>query len=90
VTALDLHAKGHTDCLIFTGDLIHRESPTVPDHSLEIVLDVLALQATYGEAVIYLCGNHELPHIYGFGLSKGAVEYTPGFEAALSFRSAGE
>jgi Icc-related predicted phosphoesterase len=81
---VDLKAKGHADCLIFTGDLIHRQSPTVRDHSLEIVLDVLALQATYGEAIIYLCGNHELPHIYGFGLSKGTTEYTPGFEAALS------
>jgi hypothetical protein len=81
---VDLQAKGRADCLVFTGDLIHRESPTAPDHSLEIVLDVLALQATYGEVVIYLCGNHELPHIYGFGLSKGAREYTPGFEAVLS------
>jgi hypothetical protein len=39
---------------------------------------------TYGEAIIYLCGNHELPHIYGFGLSRGRREYTPPFEATLS------
>ncbi len=52
--------------------------------SLEIVLDVLALRERYGDAIIYLCGNHELPHIYGFVLGKGAVEYTSGFEAALS------
>jgi hypothetical protein len=70
--------------VVMVGDLIHQDSPTAPDHSLDIVLDVLALQATYGERIIYLCGNHELPHIYGFGLSKGKVEYTPAFEAALS------
>ena len=81
---VQLHARGDADCLIFTGDLIHADSSSAPDHSLDIVLDVLALQATYGDAIIYLCGNHELPHIYGFGLSKGEVEYTPAFEAALS------
>lgn len=79
-----LHAQGDADCLIFTGDLIHSDSPSTPDHSLDIVLDVLALQATYGDAITYLCGNHELPHIYAFGLSRGEVEYTPAFEAALS------
>ncbi|MCP4425101.1 MAG: hypothetical protein GY803_11445 [Chloroflexi bacterium] len=81
---VDLNAKGKADGLIFTGDLIHTDSPDDPDHSLEIVLDVIKLQQTYGDAVIYLCGNHELPHIYGFGLSKGDREYTPDFEAALS------
>jgi hypothetical protein len=49
-----------------------------------MLMDVLELQATFGVAVIYLCGNHELPHIYGFGLSKGGTEYTPAFEATLS------
>jgi hypothetical protein len=44
----------------------------------------LKLRAIYNEAIIYLCGNHELPHIYGFGLSRGKREYTPAFEAALS------
>lgn len=81
---VDLQAKGRADYLIFTGDLIHAESSTAADHSLKIVLDVLTLQATYGKAIIYLCGNHELPHIYGFGLAKGAREFTPAFEAALS------
>jgi len=81
---LDLQAGGWLDCLIFTGDLIHRESADLPDKSIEIVLDVLALQATYGSAVIYLCGNHEMPHIYSIGLAKGQAEYTPAFEAALS------
>jgi hypothetical protein len=81
---LDLQAGGRVDCLIFTGDLIHRESADLPDKSMEIVLDVLALQATYGVAVIYLCGNHEMPHIYSIGLAKGQAEYTPAFEVALS------
>jgi Icc-related predicted phosphoesterase len=79
-----LQASGQADCLIFTGDLIHRENPNELDKSLEIVLDVLALQATYGQAIIYLCGNHELPHIYGISLAKGKREYTPAFEVALS------
>lgn len=81
---VELQATGRADVLIFTGDLIHRESPSEPDKSVEIVLDVLALQASYGQAVIYLCGNHEMPHIYGIGLTKGSQEYTPVFEAALS------
>ncbi len=79
-----LQARHQADCLIFTGDLIHSDSSTIPDASLQIILDVLKLQTTYGEAVIYLCGNHELPHIYGFGLSKGNREYTPAFEATLN------
>jgi hypothetical protein len=81
---VDLQAKSKADCLLFTGDLIHAESAAGPDDSLAIVADVIGLQDRYGEAVIYLCGNHELPHIYGFGLSKGGREYTPGFEAALT------
>ena len=79
-----LHAKGEVDGLILTGDLIHRENPEEPDKSVEIVLDVMALQAQYDEAIIYLCGNHELPHIYGITLSKGKRVYTPAFETALN------
>jgi hypothetical protein len=81
---LDLHDSGQADCLIFCGDLIHSESEDAPDHSLEIVLNVIELQQSYGEVIITLCGNHELPHIYEFGLSKGKREYTPAFESALS------
>jgi Calcineurin-like phosphoesterase len=81
---IELHAAGQADSLIFTGDLIHREPDAGDDRSLDIVLDLLALQKRYGEAIIYLCGNHELPHLYGFVLGKGNTEYTPGFEAALS------
>jgi hypothetical protein len=80
---VDLQAKGQADYLIFAGDLIHADSPA-PDGSLPIILDVLKLRAVYGEAILYLCGNHELPHVYGFGLSRGKQEYTPAFEAALS------
>lgn len=80
---VDLQAHGRADFLVFAGDLIHRE-PHTPDHSLEIVLDILALRAVYGPAIIYLCGNHELPHVYGFVLSRGAIEYTPAFESALN------
>ena len=79
-----LQAKNRVDCLVFTGDLIHSSLSGQPDSSIQIVLDVLALQAIYGSAVIYLCGNHELPHIYSIGLAKGDREYTPAFEAALS------
>ena len=83
---INLHANGQADCLIFTGDLIHSDSPD-RDDSLPIILDLLKLRAAYGQAIIYLCGNHELPHIYSFGLSRGKREYTPGFEAALSSSS---
>lgn len=81
---VDLQARDEADCLIFTGDLIHRENPADPDQSLEIVLDMMALQASYGPAIICLCGNHEMPHIYGISLSRGDHVYTPAFEAALS------
>jgi Icc-related predicted phosphoesterase len=79
-----LQAEGRVDCLIFTGDLIHGERSAETDKSLEIVLDVLSLRAVYGSAIIYLCGNHEMPHIYGIGLARGEREYTPDFEVALS------
>ena len=81
---IELHAAGQADCLIFSGDLIHREPDAGQDRSLDMVLDILALRERYGDAIIYLCGNHELPHLYGFVLSKGSSEYTPNFEAALS------
>jgi Icc-related predicted phosphoesterase len=80
---MDLQRKRQVDYLIITGDLIHADPPQ-QDSSLPIVLDILKLRAIYGEAIIYLCGNHELPHIYGFGLSRGKREYTPDFESTLS------
>jgi hypothetical protein len=80
---IDLQAMGRADWLIFTGDLIHAETPE-HDRSLELILDVKALQGYFGQAIIYLCGNHEMPHIYGISLSKGTTVYTPSFEQALT------
>jgi hypothetical protein len=80
---LALQASGQADYLIFTGDLIHSDSPPQEDRSLEILLDVLALRAALGRRLIYLLGNHELPHLYGITLQKGKHLYTPAFEAAL-------
>ncbi len=81
---LRLKAAGEADILVFTGDLIHLETPDMPDQSLDIVSNVRQLQAQYGDAIIYLLGNHELVHIYGIPLSKGERTYTPEFEAALT------
>jgi hypothetical protein len=80
---VDLQAKRQADYFIVTGDLIHADPPN-QDKSLPIVLDILKLRTIYDDAIICLCGNHELPHIYGFGLSRGKREYTPPFEIALS------
>lgn len=81
---VDLHARGQADCLILTGDLIHSENPLDYDKSLDIVLDVLALQVSHGSAIIYLCGNHEMPHIYSISLARREKVYTPAFEIALN------
>jgi predicted phosphodiesterase len=80
---LALDAEGEADYLIFAGDLIHSEGPPESDRSLDIVLDLLALREGLGERLIYLLGNHELPHLYGIILQKGDHVYTPSFEAAL-------
>jgi len=85
---LDLQINGKADCLIFTGDLIHSESRDFSDQSVDIVLDILNLQSKFGEAILYLCGNHELPHVYGYGLAKGQTEYTPAFENQMAQRNA--
>jgi hypothetical protein len=80
---VDLRSKNQADWLVFSGDLIHSENPA-HDNSLEIVLDVLDLQAAYGQEIIYLSGNHELPHIYGINLAKGKRVYTPEFEKDIT------
>jgi hypothetical protein len=80
---LALHARGQADYLIFAGDLIHGQGEPYQDRSLDILLDILALRPTLGERLIYLLGNHELPHIYGITLQKGERLLTPPFEAAL-------
>lgn len=82
---LEQHKRGAIDRLVICGDLIHGESNDEADFSLEMLLDVMSLQVELGsDTVIMLLGNHELPHIYGLSLAKGAVQYTPRFEAALT------
>jgi len=81
---LELHANGEADCLIIAGDLLHQRSPNAYDASLDIVVDLLKLRAQFGDAIIVLCGNHELPHIYSFSLSQRGAEFTATFEFALS------
>lgn len=80
---VDLQARGQADYLILIGDMIHRED-TGLDQSLDIVRDISALQESYGEAIIYLFGNHELPHLYSISLAKGNKLFTPAFEAAMN------
>jgi len=78
-------ANKAVDYLVLCGDMIHSEGLEESDASLEILLDIMALQAELGkDRVILLLGNHELPHIYGLTLAKGSVEYTPRNEAALT------
>ena len=80
---LALRNKGQADILILNGDFIHSEGPAHADGSLEIVLDLIRLRHEVGEGLIPLLGNHELPHIYSIGLSRGHVKYTPRFEMAM-------
>ncbi len=80
---LRAHEAGEVQRLIMCGDLIHSNSPDFDD-SLSMVLDVMRLQADLGpDTIVMLCGNHEMPHIYGMTLARGDHEYTPPFEAAL-------
>ncbi|MBA3874492.1 MAG: metallophosphoesterase [Anaerolineae bacterium] len=82
---LEQQAKGEVDHFVICGDLIHNEGMEEVDASLDMLLDVMALQAELGkDKVIMLLGNHELPHIYGLTLAKGSVEFTPRFESALT------
>ncbi|MCP5096589.1 MAG: hypothetical protein GY943_13635 [Chloroflexi bacterium] len=80
---LTLKGQGKADTLILLGDLIHRSGPAETDASLDIILDVLKLQKTHGDAIICVLGNHELPHIYSILLQKGNEIYTPRFEEAM-------
>lgn len=82
---LDRQAKGQVDHFVLCGDLIHSDGPDEVDSSLEMLLDVMSLQAEFGtNRVVMLLGNHELPHIYGLSLAKGSTQFTPRFEAALT------
>ncbi|MBN1121330.1 MAG: metallophosphoesterase [Anaerolineae bacterium] len=87
---LELYHQGEADYLIFLGDLIHRYDADQKDYSVQILLDIMRLQAELGhDRVLALLGNHELPHIYGVPLSKGELAFTPRFEHALgSYREA--
>ena len=80
---LELHRQGLAQTLIFTGDLIHSEGTGTADGSLEIILDLIQLEAALGSRLIVLLGNHEMPHIYHIPLAKGKFVYTPHFEAVL-------
>ncbi len=82
---LENYRRGEMQRLILCGDLIHGEGSEDRDSSLEMLLDVMSLQAELGsDTIIMLLGNHELPHIYGLSLAKGAIQYTPRFEASLT------
>jgi len=68
---LRAHEAGEVQSLIMCGDLIHSNSPDFDD-SLSMVLDVMRLQADLGpDTIVMLCGNHEMPHIYGMTLARG-------------------
>ena len=82
---LKLRDRGEVSRLILCGDLIHRTKPDPEDASLEMLVDVMRLQEELGpQTVTMLLGNHELPHIYSISLSKGDIEFTPAFEAAIA------
>jgi hypothetical protein len=78
--------QGTIDRWLLCGDLLHKRDPTDPaDDSLRMLRDVMQLQAELGsETVIMLCGNHEMPHIYGQPLLRGETEISPPFEQALT------
>ncbi len=80
---LTLQAEGKADTLVFNGDLIHFPGAETKDRSLEIILDVLHLKESLGDNLIYMLGNHEIPHIYSFPLQKGDDLFTPRFEWAM-------
>lgn len=80
---LELNKYGRADYFILDGDLIHYSGPAALDKSVEIVLDVLRLREAMGNRVIYLLGNHEIPHIYSITLRKKENLFTPRFELAM-------
>jgi hypothetical protein len=80
---LSLHAQGLADYLILSGDLIHLTGPAEEDASLDMVLNVLKLREALDQRIIYLLGNHELPHIYSITLQKGDYLFTPRFQKAM-------
>lgn len=83
-TFFQLRDHGQADLLIFAGDMIHASQPAEQDQSVEIVLDIMRLKQELGDRLIYLLGNHELPHIYSITLQKGDDMFTPRFEFAMN------
>lgn len=81
---LSFLVQGDADALIFTGDIIHRDPDEGPDRSIDIVLDILRMRDLYGDRIICLLGNHEMPHIYTTTLARGKIVYSTPFEIALS------
>jgi hypothetical protein len=82
---LQYKSRGKADRLVILGDLIHSERAESEDSSLSMLLDVMRMRETLGaDAVIHLCGNHELVHIYSIPMMKGRIEYTPRFERAMT------
>lgn len=82
---LQYRSRGRVQRLLLLGDLIHSDGPESEDASLQLITDVMRMQATLGtDNVMMLLGNHELPHLYGFVLWKGNFEFTPRFEKALT------
>ncbi len=82
-TFFQLRALGQADILIFDGDMIHASAPVAQDKSIEIVQDIIELKKELGDNLIYVLGNHELPHIYSITLQKGDELFTPRFEFAM-------
>jgi len=82
-TFFQLRALGQADILILDGDMIHASAPAVQDKSVEIVLDIIELKKELEDSLIYVLGNHELPHIYSITLQKGDELFTPRFEFAM-------
>ncbi len=81
---LTLQQQGVADYFMVLGDMIHRTGRKNRDASVEIVLDLIALQKADKEHVICLLGNHEVPHIYSILLQKGDNLFTPRFEHAMN------
>jgi hypothetical protein len=82
-TFFQLRSEGQADFLILDGDMIHASAPAEQDKSIEIVLNIIELKKELGDNLIYVLGNHELPHIYSITLQKGDELFTPRFEFAL-------
>ncbi len=85
---LGLQSQGNVDFLLITGDLIHYTGPASQDGSLKMILDLISLKETFRDRVIYLLGNHELPHIYSLLLRKGEHLFTPRFQHVMGERRA--